>query len=66
MNNLGGKLAWFDRLARALGGIGLIIGAGLGGWSDWATVAAAATGGILVFEAVINYCPLAKILPWNR
>jgi hypothetical protein len=63
---LGWQLAWFDRLTRAVVGIGLILLASLGGWSTWVTVLVAATGGILAFEAAISYCPLARIWPWNR
>jgi hypothetical protein len=66
LKNLGGQLAWFDRLTRAIVGIVLILWAGLGGASSWTVVTAAALGGILVFESILNYCPLAKIWPWNR
>lgn len=66
LRDLGGHLAWFDRLARAIMGMALILWAGLGGASSWIVVAAAAIGGIFVLEATINYCPLAKIWPWNR
>ena len=66
LSDLGWKLVWFDQLARAVVGIGLILGAGLGGWPAWATILAAAIGGILIFEAAIRFCPLARIWPWNR
>lgn len=66
LTNLGWQLVWFDQLARAVMGIGLILGAGLGGWSTWVTVLTAAIGGILIFEALIQYCPLARVWPWNR
>ncbi len=66
MSDLGGKLAWFDRLVRGIIGVALILAAGLAGWSVWIVVVAGAIGGILVFEAVANYCPLATLLPWNR
>jgi hypothetical protein len=66
MSELGGKLAWFDRLARAIIGVALILAAGLAGWSVWIVAVASAAGGILLFEAVINYCPLARLWPWNR
>jgi hypothetical protein len=64
--DLGWQLARFDQLARAVLGIGLILAAGLGDWSTWVGVLVAAIGGMLIFEAVIRYCPLARILPWNR
>lgn len=66
LSDLGWQLVWFDQLARAVVGIGLILGAGLGGWSTWVLVLAAGIGGILIFEAVIQYSPLARIWPWNR
>lgn len=66
LSDLGWQLVWFDQLARAVLGIGLILGAGLGGWPAWVTILAAAIGGILIFEAVIRFCPLARIWPWNR
>ncbi len=66
LSDLGWQLVWFDQLARAVVGIGLILGAGLGGWPTWGTILAAAIGGILIFEAVIQFCPLARIWPWNR
>ena len=66
LGNLGGHLTWFDRLTRAIVGTALILWASLGGASSWIVVVAAALGGILLFEATINYCPLAKIWPWNR
>jgi hypothetical protein len=66
LGDLGWQLAWFDQLVRVVLGIGLVLGAGLGGWPTWATVLAAAIGGILIFEAAIQYCPLARIWPWNR
>ena len=47
---LGWQLAWFDRLTRAVVGIGLILLVSLGGWSTWTTVLTAAIGGILAFE----------------
>ena len=64
--DLGWELVWFDQLARALLGIGLLLGAALGGWATWVAVLAAAAGGVLIFEALIRYCPLARIWPWNR
>jgi hypothetical protein len=64
--DLGWRLAWFDQLARAVVGISLILGASLGVWPAWATALAGALGGVLVFEALIQFCPLARIWPWNR
>jgi hypothetical protein len=66
LNDLGWQLVWFDQLVRALVGFGLILVAGLSGWPTWATVLVAAIGGVLLFEAMIRYCPLARIWPWNR
>ena len=66
LTDFGWQLVWFDQLARGIVGIGLILAAGLGGWSTWVTVFVAATGGILIFEAAIRYCPLARVWPWNR
>lgn len=64
--DLGWQLAWFDQLARLMLGIGLILGADLEGWPTWVTVLAASMGGILIFEAAIQYSPLARLWPWNR
>ena len=66
LNDLGWRLVWFDQLVRAVVGTGLILGAALAGWPTWVAVSVAATGGILLFEAVIQYSPLARIWPWNR
>jgi hypothetical protein len=66
LGDLGWQLAWFDQLVRVVLGIGLVLGAGLGGWPNWATILAASIAGILIFEAAIQYCPLARLWPWNR
>ena len=66
LTDLGWELVRFDQLARAVLGAGLILGAALGGWATWVAVLAAAAGGVLLFEALIRYCPLARLWPWNR
>jgi hypothetical protein len=70
MFGLGGRLAPADRIARAVVGVGLI-GAGivlgvLGAPSVWVAVLVAGVGAALVAEAGLNYCPAARIWPWNR
>jgi len=70
MFGLGGRLAPADRTARGVAGVGLVI-AGvllgvLGAPSVWVTVLVIGIGASLVVEAMLNYCPAAKVWPWNR
>ncbi len=66
IRDLGGQLAWFDRSVRFVAGAVLMVWPAAGGAPAWLVSTLAAVGGILIFEAVVNHCPLAKALPWNR
>lgn len=70
MFGVGGKLATADRTTRAVAGGGLIVAGVLLGFTvtppAWVTALAIGVGAVLVVEATINYCPLARTWPWNR
>jgi hypothetical protein len=70
MFGLGGKLAPVDRTTRAVAGVGLIVSgvvlAVLAAPPVWVTALVIGVGAILVGEAALNYCPAARVWPWNR
>lgn len=66
MFGYGGKLVPADRVVRAIVGVGLVSSGFLAGWSPWAVVLGVASGGLLLTGSTLNYCPIARILPWNR
>jgi hypothetical protein len=70
MFGLGGRLAPADSTARGVAGVGLIVASVLlgvlGSPPVWVTALIISIGTILVGEAALNYCPAAKVLPWNR
>jgi hypothetical protein len=70
MFGLGGQLAPADRRARGVAGVGLIVAGVVMGVaaapSVWVTALIIGVGAILVGESALNYCPAAKVLPWNR
>jgi hypothetical protein len=70
MCGLGGRLAPADRTARGVAGVGLIVAGVLlgvfGSPPAWVTALIIGIGVVLVAEATLNYCPAAKVRPWNR
>lgn len=70
MFGLGGRLAPADRTARGVAGVGLIVAGVLlgvfGSPPAWVTALIIGIGVVLVGEATLNYCPAAKVWPWNR
>jgi hypothetical protein len=70
MFGLGGKLAPADRITRAVAGVGLIVAGIVVGViaapAVWVTALIIVVGAFLVGEAALNYCPAARVWPWNR
>jgi hypothetical protein len=70
MFGLGGKLAPADRTTRAVASVGLVVAGVLLGVlaapPGWVTALVIGVGVVLVVEAALNYCPAARVWPWNR
>jgi len=51
---------------RAIAGLALLGWSLLAGGTLWLVALGVVVGAVLLVEAMMNYCPLARIWPWNR